>query len=330
MAQQRHLELGVYLPVWADGTDRLAPWNEVREVALAAAAAGFDTLWMPDHFAPMMPDGSQQLLWECWTMLAALAEATTDVGIGSLITPTAFRPPALLAKMAATVDGISGGRLILGLGTGSARERGFELLDADLEHRASIFAEALEVVVPLLREGSVDFGGAHYQVHDYHLGVPRRSSGPPIWIAGIGPRVIRLAARWADAFNLNRMAFRPEDVIEPFARFDEACRACGRDPADVLHTAYTGITLDSPRSGDDTRAHWIYGAPAAIALQLHALSTAGVRHLTCFFDAGEDPMGKAGLPLVSLRALERFAPVIAALRALERSGDLSANAHSRR
>lgn len=317
MSEMRRLQLGVYVPAWADAAGELRPWAEVRAVARAAEAAGFDTLWMPDHFAPKMPDGRQQPLWECWTMLAALAEATERVTIGSLITPAAFRQPALLAKMAATTDAVSGGRLILGLGAGSERERGFELLGSDLDHRASILVEALEVIAPLLRDGYVDHVGPRYQVRDYQLGLPRRPAGPPIWVAGVGARMIRLAARWADGFNLNRMAFRPEDVAEPFASFDDECRAAGRDPAAVVHTTYTCIALGGPAPTAGPRAGWIAGAPDEIAARLHALGVAGVHHLTCFFDGGEDPEGKVGLPLLSLRALERFAPVLEALRALE-------------
>src|SRR5262245_10415854 len=195
-AKASRLQLGLYLPTWNDANDRMTPWAELRTVARLAEEAGWDTLWVPDHFAPRMLDGSIQHFWECWTVLGALAEATSRITLGPLITPTVFRNPALLARMAATLDEISGRRLLLGLGAGAERGLGFALLGLPLEQRGSMFAEALQVLVPLLREGYADFAGRFYAIRDYSLNVPRRPHGPPIWIAGRGPRMIQLAANW--------------------------------------------------------------------------------------------------------------------------------------
>src|SRR5215470_3665409 len=166
------LQLSLYLPTWHDANNRMTPWAELRSVAQLAEEAEWDTIWVPDHFAPRLPDGSIQHFWECWTVLGALAEATSHITLGPLITPTAFRHPALLARMAATMDEISGGRLLLGLGAGADREQGFALLGLPVEQRGSMFAEALQVLVPLLREGHVDFAGRFYAVADYSLNAP--------------------------------------------------------------------------------------------------------------------------------------------------------------
>src|SRR5262249_50248108 len=144
-------------------------WTEVRTVARLAEEAGWNTLWVADHIAPRMPDATTQRFWECWSTLGALAEATSHITLGPLITPTAFRHPALLARMAATVDAISSGRLRLGLGAGAERERGFALLGLSVEQRAQMFAEGLQVLVPLLREGHTDFAGHYYTVPKYSL-----------------------------------------------------------------------------------------------------------------------------------------------------------------
>src|SRR5262249_31634844 len=156
-AKLHRLKLGLYLPTWNDASNWLKPWAELRTLARLAEEAGWDTLWVPDHFAPRMPDCSIQHFLECWTVLGALADAPSRLTLGPLITPTAFRHPALLARMAATLDALCGGRLLLGLGAGAERERGFALLGLPLEQRGSMFAEALQVLVPLLREGYVDF-----------------------------------------------------------------------------------------------------------------------------------------------------------------------------
>jgi alkanesulfonate monooxygenase SsuD/methylene tetrahydromethanopterin reductase-like flavin-dependent oxidoreductase (luciferase family) len=306
------LQLSLYLPTWHDANDRMTPWAELRTVARLAEEAGWDTLWVADHFAPRMPDGSIQHFWECWAVLGALAEATSRITLGPLITPTAFRNPALLARMAATLDEISDGRLLLGLGAGAEREQGFALLGLPREQRGSMFAEALQVLVPLLREGHVDFAGRFYSVSDYSLNAPRRRNSPPIWIAGRGPRMIQLAARWGDAFNLNRTLVAPEEAAAPLAQLDAACREMGREPATILRTGYVMITLTTsgPRSA-------VHGTPDEIAARLHTFHTAGIQHLTCFIDIGGPSSPPNSLPLLTPQAIERFAPVMAALRRLE-------------
>lgn len=312
-APSRRLHLGLYLPTWDDAAGAMVPWPAQRDLARLAEDAGWDTIWVADHFAPRLSDDRIQRFWECWTLLAALAEATSRVTIGPLITPTAFRTPPLLARMAATVDAISGGRLLVGLGAGADRERGFEFVGLPVAERASAFAEALEVIVPLLRGDQVDHAGRYYAVRDYQLGLPQaRPGGPPVWIAGQKPRMIGLAARWGDAFNLNRVVSSPEQLAGPFAELEAACLAIGRDPATIQRTGYAFIALHARPAAADSA---ISGTPEEIAARIHALHQAGMEHLLLVVD-DEERTG-LGWPLTTPRQVERFAPVMAALRHFE-------------
>lgn len=175
-------------------------FDHVAAQVRAAEQVGFDSFWLSDHLLFRFPP-RETGRWEVMTMLGALAAITHRIRLGPLVACTAFRPPALLAKIADTLDEVSAGRLILGLGAGW-HEPEFRAFGYPFDHRVSRFAEALEIVVPLLRKGQVDFVGEYVEAHDAQL-VPRgpSRSGPPIWIAGKGPRMLRLAARYADAWN---------------------------------------------------------------------------------------------------------------------------------
>ena len=191
------LQLGVVLPTWDYG-DQVAPdWPAIRALAQGAEAAGVDTIWVPDHFSPGLPGGRIQNFWECWTILAAVADATQRVTLGPFIASTPLRQPALLARMANTLDAVSGGRAILAMGAGAEREGAFSIFGLPIERRATMFADVLAIVAPLLRDGQVDYSGAFYNAHAATLGLRGpRPHGPPIWVAGKGPRMLDLAAGW--------------------------------------------------------------------------------------------------------------------------------------
>ncbi len=315
------LQLGIVLPTWDYG-DGVAPgWAEIRTVAQLAEAIGVDTIWAPDHFSPTLPGDRTQHFWESWTVLSAVADATQRVTLGPFIANAALRQPALLARMAATLDEVSGGRLILPMGAGAEREGAFATFGYDIARRSSMFDEALQIVVPLLRQGAVDFAGQYWQAHGATLGLRgSRPAGPPIWVAGKGPRMLQLAARWGDALNLNMVCPpAPAPVIAAFAPLDAACRAEGRDPATLGRTAYTVITLaDAGVTLPDAAAKHLHGAPEEIAAALHALHTqAGIQHMTCFVGIYDVSQVAGGLSRITPTALERFAPVITALRQLE-------------
>ncbi len=315
------LQLGVVLPTWDYG-DGVAPgWADIRAVAQLAEAVGVDTVWAPDHFSPTLPGDRTQHFWECWTILSAVAEATRRVTLGPFIAGAALRQPALLARMASTLDAVSGGRLILPMGAGAEREGAFATLGYSIEHRSSMFDEALQIVAPLLRQGAVDFAGHYWQAHTATIGLRgSRPTGPPIWVAGKGPRMLQLAARWGDALNLNMVCPPdPAPVVAALAPLDDACRAEGRDPATLGRTGYTSITFaDAGVELSAAAAKHLHGAPEEIAAQLHALHTqAGIGHMTCFVGIYDVSRAVGSLPRLTPAALDRFAPVITALRQLE-------------
>src|SRR5215469_4391934 len=230
MTQKTRVKLGIVLDVEEGSLQGRTPtFRDIQAMAQAAEQAGFDSLWVADHLIYRFPGQQEEGPWEAFTMLSALAAVTTRIALGPLVACTSFRSPALLAKMADTLDEISGGRFILGLGAGWHRPE-YEAFGYPFDHLASRFEEALQVIVPLLREGKVDFQGRYYQVHNCVLR-PRGPSraGPPIWIGAGGPRLLRLAARYADAWNT---AWHSDTtaVKERYQQFKEACAAVGRDP----------------------------------------------------------------------------------------------------
>ncbi len=211
---QRPLRVGLFLPLWQDSASGNVPsWIEILARAQLAEAVGFDSVWLPDHLLIRFPDTEPEGVWEGWSVLAALAAATDRIALGPLVACTNFRNPALLAKMADTVDEISGGRLILGLGAGW-HEPDFSAFGFPFDHRVDRFEEALRIIVPLLKEGRVDFRGKYYSAPDCEL-TPRgpRPEGPPVLVASFGPRMLRLTAQYADVWNTD-LVVRPERVPE--------------------------------------------------------------------------------------------------------------------
>src|SRR5215216_3128002 len=235
---KRTPRIGLFLPigeVMLGGAT--AGWLDLLDFAHRAEDLGFDSLWVPDHFLLGSDDDSEPIGgWECWSLLAALAATTTRVELGSLVSCTGYPNPALLAKVAGTVDEISGGRLVLGLGAGWA-ESEFHAFGVPFDHRVSRFEEALQIIGPLLRAGHVDFDGAYYQARDCELRPPGpRRHGPPIMIGGSGPRMLGLTARYADAWNAD-FGSTPESIRFLNDAVDAACQEVGRDPATLERSA---------------------------------------------------------------------------------------------
>jgi len=215
-------------------------YDSIRAVAQQAEADGFDGIWLPDHFFYRSPNEPTRGIWECWTMLSALAEETRRVEIGTLVACNSFRHPAILAKMAMTLDEVSHGRLILGVGAGW-NEAEYHAFGLPFDHRVDRFEEALQILKPLLKEGHVDFAGQYYQAKNCEI-VPRgpRPEGPPLMVGGDRPRMLKLTAKYADLWNTGYMG-KPETLADRRAKIEATCREIKRDPATLGVTALIGL-----------------------------------------------------------------------------------------
>jgi len=195
----------------SDGPGRLPTWSEVRAVAQHAEAVGLDSAWVCDHLLSESAGQPIEGIAEGWTLLAALAASTARLTLGTLVTPTVFRHPALLAnKMAASVDGISGGRLVLGLGAGVAGAE-YRMYGIAASHRWARFEEELQIIVGLLGGKSVTWSGRFHELRDATL-QPAPARRVPVMVAGQGERTMRLAARYADAWTTAWYG-RPSDLL---------------------------------------------------------------------------------------------------------------------
>jgi probable F420-dependent oxidoreductase len=219
---------------------RAFSYQETREVAQRAEEAGFDSLWLYDHMLYRSDDQPTIGIWECWTFLSALAEATQRVELGTLVVCNSFRNPALLAKMAITLDEVSGGRLILGLGAGWNKPE-YEAFGWPYDHRVSRFEEALQIIRPLIKQGQVNFDGKYYQAHDCEIrpSGPRKD-GPPLMIGSFGKRMLNLTARYADLWNTGYLG-TVDTLAQPREELLAACQEAGRDPATLGVTAMIAV-----------------------------------------------------------------------------------------
>jgi alkanesulfonate monooxygenase SsuD/methylene tetrahydromethanopterin reductase-like flavin-dependent oxidoreductase (luciferase family) len=305
------LKIGLYVPFSERQLEGRTPrWADILAMARRAEDVGFDSLWVPDHliqyYAGVEPRGG----WECWTLVTALATVTTRVALGTIVAATSFRNPAVTAKIVDTIEEISGGRVIVGLGAGY-HEPEYRAFGIPSDHLVSRFAEALQIIHGLLRHGHIDFAGQFYQARDCELR-PRgpRPAGPPIMIGSSSPKMLGLLARYAELWNtwLVHGDSHPAAIPPLRARVDAACLAAGRDPATVGRTAT--VLVDYVRTDDvalrlmrpASTPTPIVGDTAAIAATLRGFADEGIGHLQVFLQPN------------SLAGIERFAPVLEAVR----------------
>jgi len=278
---------------------RTARGEDFRAFALLAEDAGFDALWTVDHLlvrpaavaaqfgAPVSPQLAAeppQGFWDCWTLLAALAGATSRIRLGTLVSCTGYRNPVVLANMAATLDEFSGGRLVLGLGAGNYADE-HRSLGVPFDHRISRFEEALTIIGSLLRTGAVDFEGTFYTARECELR-PRgpRVAGPPILVGGGEARMLRLTAQHADLWN-GWIAFgdsSPEAVAPLMARVDDACAASGRDPATLGRTVSPRVEFPGDAQRPNAPGTPLSGDPHRLAASCRAFAREGISHLQLF------------------------------------------------
>jgi probable F420-dependent oxidoreductase len=269
------MKIGLMLPLADDETGGFA---DLRAMAIAAEDSALDSVWGADHL--IFRDGGETTgIHESWTTLTAVAALTSRVEIGPLVLALPFRNPALTAKMAAELDEVSAGRLILGLGCGWHRPE-FDAFGYPFEHRVSAFAEGLEILVPLLRGERVTFEGRYHRAVDLELRPkPIRAGGPPILIAGKRPRMLSLVARWADQWNA--AWYGPPDgaheLRERIANLHAALADAGRDPDTLDHTAGIFVAFDG--AGADAPERAIRGSADEVAGALAGYADLGVSHL---------------------------------------------------
>jgi alkanesulfonate monooxygenase SsuD/methylene tetrahydromethanopterin reductase-like flavin-dependent oxidoreductase (luciferase family) len=305
--------IGLNLPTWPRSDGTVATWPEMRSLARRAESLGVDQLWVADHLVRVPPSGRTVGFRECWTVLTAAAEATERIGVGPFVACTGFRNPGLLARMAETLDDVSGGRVVLGLGAGGpAGDRSWQMFGFDEAKPVGRFAESVEVVSRLLRGETVTFTGTHVRMDGATL-EPRgpRPDGLPLWVAAKGDRTMNVAARWGDAVNVNTPLATSEDVVEAARLAAAACHRMDRDPSTLALTGWGRISLDAAGAGVERRG-WISGAPKAIAATLAAMAGAGLRHLSIYIGTDDE---RSPMPALTARSLDRFGPVMEALRA---------------
>jgi probable F420-dependent oxidoreductase len=240
------MKVGVMLPVGdmdaAKGSS--ATWSHVRAVAEAAEGSGLDSAWIADHLLAQMPDGTVHGMQDAWTLLTAVAAVTSRLELGPLVLCGSFRDPSVIAKMAVTFDEVSGGRLVLGLGAGW-HDPEYEAFGFPTDHRVSRFAEALEIIVRLLRREQVSFAGRYHRLSEARL-LPPPTRSIPVLVAGRRPRMLRLTASWADAWNTAWYA-EPNDKLQAeLEEFERALVDTGRPTDDVQRTLGIVVGEDPP------------------------------------------------------------------------------------
>ncbi|MEE8490265.1 MAG: LLM class flavin-dependent oxidoreductase [Acidimicrobiia bacterium] len=276
------MKVGIQLPE----VEREVRWPELRQMVRLIEEAGFDSIWVGDHLLYRSESKAAAGPWEAWSQLAAIAAITERVELGPLVAATPFHSPAMLAKKAVTVDEISAGRLILGLGAGWNQAE-FSAFGFPFDNRVSRFEEAFTIIRTLVREGAIDFQGRYYSARDCEI-LPRgpRPQGPPIMIGSRGPRMLRISAPFMDQWNAwyawfgNDVARLPP-IIE---KLDNALLAAGRDPAEVERSAAMLIQLGGGEgrvTGDPDQGVSMpfQGTPHQIAAEIAIYGELGISHM---------------------------------------------------
>jgi F420-dependent oxidoreductase-like protein len=232
--------------------------DQLRDVWRLADEGGFDSCWVMDHFATLgaRDDGP---IFETWTLLAAMAQVTTRTRIGCAVVGNTYRHPGVLAKMAVTVDHLSGGRLDFGLGAGWA-ENEHTMLGLEFGtrgDRADRLEESLHVITGLWTQPRTTFAGQHYRLQDAVAEPkPVQRPHPPIWIGGSGPkRTLRIAAEYADVWNA--AGGPPDEVAASSAVLDQHCADVGRDPGEIRRSVQFPVGADDVERVCETAASYV-------------------------------------------------------------------------
>jgi alkanesulfonate monooxygenase SsuD/methylene tetrahydromethanopterin reductase-like flavin-dependent oxidoreductase (luciferase family) len=296
-------EIGVVLPLAGFGQDReTARWGTIREMALLAEAIGVDTVWTPDELLWRTEDGPPRGVWDGVSMAGAVAAVTSTVKVGTWVLSALHRNAGIIAKTAETLDELSGGRFVFGLGAGHVWPGQAHAFGLPEDNVFSRFEEALQVIIPLLREGHADFEGTWHAAHD----LPQAPVGPrpnaiPILIGGNGPRGQRAAARHADIYSCYVEERAHVDEVRPrLASLDAICAEVGRDPATIGRSV--GVSVH-PLEPAGVRRDVISGSADEIADAIRSFREAGFSQLEMMLGPG------------TVAAMEALGPVVERLRA---------------
>lgn len=286
----RKMSFGLMVPLTEGspfGGDAAPSFAQILEIVRAADAAGVEIAWFADHFsAPPSKDMDHERgCWEAFSLIAGLAGATQDLGIayGPMVACATFRNPGLLARMTETIDEISGGKFILGLGAGWHRPE-YDAYDYPFDHRVSRFEEIIHVVAGMLREGGSTFTGEYTRTADAFnrpAGPRSATGGAPILIGSSGDRMLGILARYADAWNTG-WQHEVDAVRDNFAKLDAACEAVGRDPKTVVRTVGGNVGLENATG---RRGAMLTGSDDEIATRFVEFRDFGTDH----FIVGLDP-----------------------------------------
>jgi alkanesulfonate monooxygenase SsuD/methylene tetrahydromethanopterin reductase-like flavin-dependent oxidoreductase (luciferase family) len=277
----RPFEVGLVLPMgdsFVDGAT--ARWVDIRDLALRAEELGFETVWTADELLWRAADGTPQGWWEGVAMTGAVAAATSRVKVGTWILSALHRNPGITAKAVETIDEVSGGRFVFGLGSGHAgrQAKAFGLPE---DHVFGRFEEALQVILPLLRQGRSDFEGTYHAARDLeHRPVGPRPGRIPIMIGAKGPKMLRLAALHADIWSW--YVEERSDVAEfgpRLAALEAACVEIGRDPATIGKSAGIVVEPTTFTGSEAVLGTPVRGSAEEIADALRAFGVAGFTNL---------------------------------------------------
>jgi probable F420-dependent oxidoreductase len=271
VGHNRRVRVGVQLPE----VEREVRWPEYAAMARAAEEVGFDSLWVGDHLLYRGDGRSERGPWDAWTLLAGLAGVTERVTLGPLVACTAFHSPGLLARTAAAVDELSGGRLVVGLGAGW-NEPEFRAFGLPFQNRFARFEEAFEIVRRLLAGERVTFSGRYHAVADALL-LPPPARRPPLMIGATGPRMLAATIPHVDAWNTWYLECgnTPEGFAGLSRAVDEVASAAGRDPGEIARSVCVLVVLDRAAGERALDVPALDGPPERIAEGLRAFAAAG-------------------------------------------------------
>lgn len=289
------MKIGVAINHVQDSDSGVIPtYAEIREMTQAAETGELDSIWLFDHLLFRFEPKATVGIWECWTLLSALAEATNRVDLGTLVLCSPFRNPALLAKMAHTLDEVSRGRMILGVGAGWHQPE-FDAFGYAFDRRVDRLEEALQILNPLLKGERVDFDGIHYQARNCLITpLGPRPDGIPLLIGAASPRMLRLVARYADQWNTAWLG-ESQELAEPLERIRNACADVGRDPTTLDVTVGVQVAFPDLGTTNPMTEKPLSGSAEVLAQAFHSYDEAGAAHLIV-------ALTPSGLP-----ALERVA-----------------------